>query len=457
MFLGYVRTQEGNDELKNRSKRLNARQRALLLMIEQANGNHKPMSQPWEHLATPENLDYLLHLGLVESVQPTTQKSQVKTTSSRSKKTVKTSSKKQPDAVATPYIVKAPLTTAADNQPVSMQQELDTAALKQQLAQALEKLPATALLDNELVGLVEEKLVPVLEAKAALVEQSSSGIDLSPSVELPTVELSEVLAVDTVQELQQDDTLAPTANALEAVEPDNAIPEAALMEETGPQAVIPDTQQSEETVHTAIEQPLSINEERVGVATVIEPETDIQVETAATKEIAATLQREPAEPSPEIDVIFESEANTRQAEPVTSDVEPEPSFVAQPLPLMQIKHQPIVLLPASPVLALSAEPEFTVAVEPEIAAQDGWDSQLQQHVQQVARTELVVLEEELSEIFSGTEAVADLETREAASVLQGLPPIPDDEQFDLAEEILINGQKPRYDAIPVLTWQIDHE
>lgn len=611
MFLDYVRTQEGNDELKNRSKRLNARQRALLLMIEQANANQKPMSQPWEHLATPENLDYLLDLGLIESVQPASQKPPVKTANSRSKKPSKVPPKKQPVAT-TPYIVKAPLAVVADNQAVAIQQELDTAALKQQLAQALEKLPATALLDNELVGLVEEKLVPALEAKAALegtvitlekltpaeqqsavladeqtaaeteptikVKDQSSQRVTSFDVTIPVATSKEQLAgadvvgneevvanvviteeiiqtapiqdtaissVETVQsaieqaqavieleviaaerlevkvmdalfdnEILIEQRVAPALEAESALEEqvlnievpsaetqlvalveeqiateteatlfveddaiqhsasiDNSVPAGALSEEPLADGnVVDDVVVPEQNIQTALLQEVAVSELHAAQEVIehfIQPVTVLEaiaVEEGETKEdtqaveLAALEETQPVGPieqterCQDISCVLDNEP-TRVALPTILVNEKQPVFKFEPSTVIKIQHQTIVISSVSPALIETREP---VAVD---AGSEATAKLSSDHHAEVAITaELNSLEQEWSEIFSSVEAVPHIEaTQTEVSQQQGLPPIPDDEQFDLAEEILINGKKPRYDAIPVLTWQIDHE
>ena len=67
MSIQYYRTEKGRQELTERSVRLNARQRALLLMIESEEANTLLRNQI-EKLATPENLAQLVEHGLIESV-----------------------------------------------------------------------------------------------------------------------------------------------------------------------------------------------------------------------------------------------------------------------------------------------------------------------------------------------------------------------------------------------------
>lgn len=67
MSIQYYRTEKGRQALVDRSVRLNARQRALLLMIESEEANTLLRSQI-EKLATPENLAQLVEHGLIESM-----------------------------------------------------------------------------------------------------------------------------------------------------------------------------------------------------------------------------------------------------------------------------------------------------------------------------------------------------------------------------------------------------
>lgn len=67
MSIQYYRTEKGRQELTERSVRLNARQRALLLMIESEEANTLLRNQI-EKLATPENLAQLVEHGLIESL-----------------------------------------------------------------------------------------------------------------------------------------------------------------------------------------------------------------------------------------------------------------------------------------------------------------------------------------------------------------------------------------------------
>lgn len=67
MSIQYYRTEKGRQALIDRSIRLNARQRALLLMIESEEANTLLRNQI-EKLATPENLAQLVEHGLIESM-----------------------------------------------------------------------------------------------------------------------------------------------------------------------------------------------------------------------------------------------------------------------------------------------------------------------------------------------------------------------------------------------------
>ncbi len=66
MLVQYYRTEKGRQELSDRSLRLNARLRALLLMIETEEASTLVKHQ-LEKLATPENLGQLLEYGLIYS------------------------------------------------------------------------------------------------------------------------------------------------------------------------------------------------------------------------------------------------------------------------------------------------------------------------------------------------------------------------------------------------------
>lgn len=68
MSIQYYRTEKGRQELIDRSIRLNARQRALLLMIESEEASNTLLRIQIERLATPENLAQLVEHGLIESI-----------------------------------------------------------------------------------------------------------------------------------------------------------------------------------------------------------------------------------------------------------------------------------------------------------------------------------------------------------------------------------------------------
>ena len=68
MSIQYYRTEKGRQELIDRSVRLNARQRALLLMIESEEVSNTLLRSQIEKLATPENLAQLVEHGLIESM-----------------------------------------------------------------------------------------------------------------------------------------------------------------------------------------------------------------------------------------------------------------------------------------------------------------------------------------------------------------------------------------------------
>ncbi len=74
MISHYCRTSKGHEELKKRSRRLTARQRALLLMIESLPLQTSSVASTLEQVATVDNLAHLVSLGLI---QPLTNELQI--------------------------------------------------------------------------------------------------------------------------------------------------------------------------------------------------------------------------------------------------------------------------------------------------------------------------------------------------------------------------------------------
>jgi hypothetical protein len=357
MFLQYRRTEKGQEELKNRSKRLNARQRALLLIIEQVGTQSKSISQPWEPLATPENIDRLIALQFIEPLE---------------KKISKKELKSRIEIKSVP-VVEAASIVLQENAAVTP----EPAAVE---AQSL-------FIEEASVTTSEEPLNAVAESPAFAGEQVESE-QLASSSE-------EQIAVEGVTELSEETP---------AVEfEDDFVVEEVLIE--------------------AESESLVVN----GEDSIAEPEESLNA-AVVELQVPAEEQAESEQLASEEQIAIESEAELSEETPA---LEVEDDFVVEEV-LIEAESESLVATAEDSI----AEPEELLEAVTESLS-----------VAEVQEELFVTNEHKIQSVSDDGETVVALNDKNSAVQIE-------EESHIVADEILINGKKPLYDSIPILTWQV---